>query len=238
MTSVQHRWYSANTARKSSGSSRDASAVDPTRPQDITVSCRRSVDSGCALGCSSDWCSQRRLDRRAVLSELRREFVPFAKHSNNKPRHLGVRLDLSPEPPNQYIDAAIIGLSSTAECGIEQLITRQHSAGVAGQHDKQRKLGTRQRHLVSVAVTQRAPGQVDGKAIEGQNLRLPAAPQRWRLQNRLYSSQHLLLVQGYERYASAAGVRPGEPAQVLWPVCDNDQLAALLTGIEDRRPGA
>src|SRR6516165_7651194 len=30
--------------------------------------------------------------RRADLSELRGEFVPFANHGNNKPRHLGVRL--------------------------------------------------------------------------------------------------------------------------------------------------
>src|ERR671933_833105 len=33
-------------SRISSGSSRDASAVEPTRSQNITVSCRRSADDG------------------------------------------------------------------------------------------------------------------------------------------------------------------------------------------------
>ena len=36
-------WYAPKISRISSGSSREASAVEPTRSQNITVSCRRSA---------------------------------------------------------------------------------------------------------------------------------------------------------------------------------------------------
>src|SRR5215468_3211224 len=45
MISVTARWYAAMTSRRSSGSSRAAIAVEPTRSQNITVSWRRSAIS-------------------------------------------------------------------------------------------------------------------------------------------------------------------------------------------------
>src|SRR6516225_5655401 len=42
--SATQRWYTPMISRKSSGSRRDESAVEPTRSQNSTVSCRRSAD--------------------------------------------------------------------------------------------------------------------------------------------------------------------------------------------------
>ena len=42
------------TSRKSSGSSRADSAVEPTRSQNITVSCRRSASARCPPACGGD----------------------------------------------------------------------------------------------------------------------------------------------------------------------------------------
>jgi len=43
MVSATHLLYEPIVSRRSSGSSRDDSAVEPTRSQNITVSCRRSA---------------------------------------------------------------------------------------------------------------------------------------------------------------------------------------------------
>src|SRR5215471_6975370 len=43
MVSATHWWYAPKTSRRSSGSSREASAVEPTRSQNITVIWRRSA---------------------------------------------------------------------------------------------------------------------------------------------------------------------------------------------------
>jgi len=164
--------------------------------------------------------------------QLRGEFVSFAKHSDNKTWYFGVRLDLSPQPPNQHVDTAIIGLRSAAECRIEQLITREHSAGVASQYDKQREFGARQRHLASIAVEQRAAGQVDSKAIKGQNLRRLRCLiiiAGLRLQDGLYTRQHLLLVERYRE------VSIGRWRSVVWLFGHDDQLAAGVGQVE-RRP--
>src|SRR5215472_2891598 len=53
--SATHLWYEPIVSRRSSGSSREASAVEPTRSQNITVSWRRSAlstreDSGMTAG--------------------------------------------------------------------------------------------------------------------------------------------------------------------------------------------
>jgi hypothetical protein len=45
-TSATHLWYAPITSRRSSGSRREASAVEPARSQNITVSCRRSAPVG------------------------------------------------------------------------------------------------------------------------------------------------------------------------------------------------
>ena len=45
ITSATARWYAAITSRRSSGSRRAESAVEPTRSQNITVSCRRSASA-------------------------------------------------------------------------------------------------------------------------------------------------------------------------------------------------
>src|SRR5262252_1077075 len=50
ITSETHLWYAPKTSRRSSGSSREASAVEPTRSQNITVSWRRSAVSARAGG--------------------------------------------------------------------------------------------------------------------------------------------------------------------------------------------
>src|SRR5262250_3675964 len=42
------RWYSPSSALRSSGSSSVDNAVEPTRSQNITVSCRRSADDATA----------------------------------------------------------------------------------------------------------------------------------------------------------------------------------------------
>src|SRR6266849_3110742 len=45
MRSAQQRWYAPMISRMSSGSSREESAVEPTRSQNMTVSWRRSADA-------------------------------------------------------------------------------------------------------------------------------------------------------------------------------------------------
>src|SRR3974377_1607282 len=52
----QQRWYALITSRRSSGSSRADSAVDPTRSQNMMVSCLRSAEvcEGTALSAEPD----------------------------------------------------------------------------------------------------------------------------------------------------------------------------------------
>src|SRR5215212_2166800 len=48
--SVTPAWYAERISRRSSGSSRAESAVEPTRSQNMIVSCRRSASSSKELG--------------------------------------------------------------------------------------------------------------------------------------------------------------------------------------------
>src|SRR5215831_11212566 len=137
MTSVQHRWYSTSRARKSPGSNRDARAVDPTRPQDITVSCRLSLGSGGGALRSSSAGAPNVVWAGA---ELRGEFVPFAQHGSVSGISLPPRsrsehpvksiVSLSKDKISGDVGAASLALDDGRRAGSTRAITSCSSKGI------------------------------------------------------------------------------------------------------------
>ena len=69
MVSATQRWKARMISRRSSRSRREASAVEPTRSTNMTVSCRRSASGSAAL--ESEWFVDRPSSAMALRSRLR-----------------------------------------------------------------------------------------------------------------------------------------------------------------------
>ena len=76
MRSAEQRQYAPRISRTSSGSSREASAVEPTKSQNITVTCRRSASGLAADPASWSAASTAGMDFRAAIAADNRRRSP------------------------------------------------------------------------------------------------------------------------------------------------------------------
>ena len=120
------------TSRRSSGSSRAESAVEPTRSQNITVSCRRSASTGAGgsgsdVALVADRAASRvgrsrqggdRVEQPAAMADrahaelFRSSAVSSGKRSRHRYRCRGtpdVLFEAQPAQPRRYVHAVILG---------------------------------------------------------------------------------------------------------------------------------
>src|SRR5262245_3437487 len=119
---------------------------------------RSGADRGNVSLCRAFQVTARR--PRNIFDALRPsgEFVPKPWYCEDECGPLCVWLYLAPQPSDQHVDVAIIGLRATPHNGVTQLVPRQHMARTAYECGQQRALGARQLYCTAVAIDKGAAG--------------------------------------------------------------------------------
>ena len=96
----------------------------------------------------------------------------------DRPRPIGLRLDLLAQPVHTDIDAAIERVVAAPVREVEQLLARQNPVGMVGKCLQQVELHGGDRHLAAIQRKQAAQLQVEQAVAEADLT--PAQAQRWR----------------------------------------------------------